>query len=117
MTDYGKHVCMYVDAKTQQFHTENDCTYTLILVTNQAKSYTRYKYYFSFDLSDKMNIGFRMKSGTRFMSSGQFITHRQLRNTINKDMYHTFINFASHSYARLYRNICKSFHRVQESIK
>ena len=37
--------CMYVcRCWNSAIYTENDCTCTLILVTNQAKSYTRYKF-------------------------------------------------------------------------
>ena len=107
--------CMCVNTETQQFHTEMDCAYTLIHVPNQHKLNTQRIHYFSFQLSNEMNISFDLKAGTSLMFSGQCITHRKLCNTSHKDSNDVFINFASYGNARLYRHIRNSFLRVEES--
>ena len=69
---------MCVNAATEEYHIENDCTYTLIHVPNQKRHAKSSKYYFSFKLSEETNICFQLKPVTSLIFSGQFITHRQV---------------------------------------
>ena len=76
---------MCIDAETAEFHTENDCTYTLIHVPKQEKTNRKCKYFLSFKLSTDINVSFPLNKGTSVMFSGQYLTHRQLSNTIDTD--------------------------------
>ena len=104
---------MCVNAETEEYHTEMDCTYTLIHVPNQKRDTGWCKYHFLFDLSTAVNISFHMVPGMSIMFSGQFATHRQSCDTINRKESDVFINFASYGNARLYRHIRNSFKRVK----
>ena len=106
--------CMCVNAQTTEFHTEMDCTYTLIHVPSQEPEQSAGKYNFVFQLSPSMNISIHMKAGLSFMFSGKFLTHRQSCDKDGRDSTGTFINFASYGNARLYRHIRNSFERVKE---
>ena len=107
--------CFCINAETAEFHTENDCTYTLIHVPKQEKTNRKCKYFFSFKLSTDINVSFSLNKGTSVMFSGLYLTHRQLSNTIPTDKKDSFVNFASYGNARLYRHIRNSFKRVKEA--
>ena len=106
--------CMCINAQTIEFHTEMDCTYTLIHVPDQDVSENNSEYHFMFQLSTLTNVSIHMKPGLSFMFSGQFLTHRQSSNNIEADTKGNFINFASYGNARLYRHIRNSFERVRK---
>ena len=106
--------CMCVNAQTTEFHTEMDCTYTLIHVPNQHVTENNSEYHFMFQLSTSVNVSIHMKPGLSFMFSGQFLTHRQSSDNNQQHKEGNFINFASYGNARLYRHIRNSFKRVTE---
>lgn len=64
-----------VNAETKQYHTEHDCTYTLISIPKQPKSSTDYD--FLFTLTSKQSINIPLESGVSFMFSGLFLRHCQ----------------------------------------
>ena len=107
--------CMCINAETADFHTENDCTYTMIHVPKQEKNYCQCQHFFSFKLSTDISIIFPLNKGTTVMFSGLYLTHRQLSNKIDTDKKDAFVNFASYGNARLYRHIRNSLKRVKES--
>ena len=63
-----------INASTKKWHTENDCSYTLVSVPEQ--DCTR-KYVFFIKLNANKYIGIPMASGVSFVSSMKFLTHRQ----------------------------------------
>ena len=61
---------MCVNAETQQFHTECDCTYTLIHVSQQVRKNNPAEYYFNFNLMKERTFSIQMKAGTSILFSG-----------------------------------------------
>ena len=94
-----------INAQTTQFHTEKDCTYTVIHVPKKATEQKKIKqndYRFLFKLKGNCNIG---------LFSGQCLTHRQSSNyDVSKDQ-SLFINFASYGNERMYRHLKTSIYR------
>ena len=58
----------------KRWHTENDCSYTLVSVPEQD---CVRKYVLFFKLNAKKYIGIPMASGVSFVSSMKLLTHRQ----------------------------------------
>ena len=101
-----------VNASTEKFHTEKDCTYTLIHVPKQKKSSdVNQQYRFVFQLMKHMNICITLRYGVSFIFSGQFLTHRQQCTKPHNTTDDFFFNIASYGNNRLYSHIKKSFHR------
>ena len=101
-----------MNAYTQKFHTESDCTSTVIVVPKQPKIKNNQKVYrFIFQLQKHMNISFKLKYGISFMFSGKCLIHRQqcTHTTHKKD--DAFFNIAAYGNKRLYSHINKSFER------
>lgn len=102
-----------VDATTGDFHTEQDCTYTLISIPNQntiSSKTAGENYHFLFCLTDKKNLNIPLNLGISFIFSAAFLTHRQHMNDLkhsNEDEH--FFNVASYGNKRLYHHIKKSF--------
>ena len=63
-----------INATTKKWHTENDCSYTLVSVPNQD---CVQEYVFFFRLNSSKYIGIPMKSRVSFVSSMKLLTHRQ----------------------------------------
>ena len=63
-----------INVSTDKWHTENDCSYTLVSMPKQE-----YKpnYVFFFQLNSKKQIGIPIVAGVSFMSSMKLLTHRQ----------------------------------------
>ena len=106
---------MCVNAETQQFHTECDCTYTLIHVSQQVRKNNPAEYYFNFNLMKERTFSIQMKASTSILFSGQHITHSQACSVVDNHDDNTFFNFASYGNARLFNHIRKSFERMNEN--
>ena len=106
-------ICM--DATTGQFHTEKDCTYTLISIPNQntiTKQSAAINYHFLFSLSNKIQLNIPLYPGISFIFSAAFLTHRQHINEYDKSNENErFFNVASYGNKRLYHHIKKSFNK------
>ena len=63
-----------INATTKKWHTENDCSYTLVSVPKQD---CVREYVFFFRLNSNKCIGIPMQSGVSFVSSMKLLTHRQ----------------------------------------
>ena len=109
----SKHGCWHtsicINAETEQFHTEDDCCYTLICVPNQIfdKNMKRSnRYDFIFKLTDQKNMSITLSPGSSFFFSGMYLTHRQNRTMSSgtKDDSH-FFNIASYGNKRLFSHI------------
>ena len=113
------HSAVCINAQTTQFHTENDCTYTLITVPKQEtnmKPFLRRQYNFLFKLKLHENIAIELVTGVTILFSGTFLTHRQHCDRASSSMDGIFFNFASYGTERLYRHIMTLFHRKSESL-
>ena len=101
---------MSVNSQTQEFHTEEYYTYTIINIPQQelrSKNNTLAEYIFIFQLNDKQIIEIPLKSGISFILSGKYLTHRQSSNYSLpcKDVF--FINFISYGSNCFYRHTKK----------
>jgi hypothetical protein len=106
-----------IDAVTKLFHTEKDCTYTLITIPLQEckfdkKDSTRYD--FIFKINDRRHINVRLTPGISFIFSGYYLTHRQSMSKMTKvdDQKFNFINIASYGNKRLFAHIRKTINRL-----
>ena len=95
-----------VSCQTTHFHTENDCTYTVICVPQQeVTSGKNSSYNFMIQLKSKMNIGFKLEEGLSFIHSGKYLTHKQMLNENTNDKNDVFINLASYGNEKLYNHL------------
>ena len=88
-----------VNATTGQFHTETDCTYTLISVPHQdAIKLDNHEnlYNFLFSLTAKKKVNIPLYPGVSFIFSAPFLTHRQHRNENALSLEDHFFNVASY---------------------
>ena len=103
-----------VDAQTSHFHTENDCTYTLISVPDQVcfkSSANSNNYSFIFKLSNTELINLNLIPGVSFIFSGMYLTHRQNKNRDETSTNDVFFNVASYGNKRLFNHIRKSINK------
>ena len=101
-----------VNSSTERFHTEDDCTSTVIVVPKQVKMKNEKKVYrFIFQLKKHLNISFKLKYGVSFMFSGKCLTHRQQCSHPIQEKNDLFFNIAAYGNKRLYSHINKSFQR------
>ena len=60
-----------VNARTNEFHTENDSTYTVITIPKQeANEKAEADYSFFFKVQDKENVSIKLTEGLTFLFSG-----------------------------------------------
>jgi len=103
-----------INAETKEYHTEHDCTYTLISVPNHSvpkPSLSSSKYDFLFRLTDNQSINITLKPGISLMFSGLFLTHRQNKSNDTTDTENNFFNIASYGNQRLFNHIRKTYNR------
>lgn len=100
-----------INAQTQQFHNENDCTYTIINVPHQDYFKTSTKkpnYKFIFKLSNMDMVNIELYPTMSFIFSGLFLTHRQNKKNDNISSNDVFFNIASYGNKRLFNHLRKS---------
>ena len=100
-----------VDAYTTDFHTENDCTYSVIHVPMQVESGKCNAYHFQFALNEKHNISIPLHECTTILFSAKCLTYRQtFEDKINtkKDV---FFNFGAYGNQQLFNHMRKTFVR------
>ena len=101
-----------VNARTNEFHTENDSTYTVITIPKQeANEKAEADYAFFFKVQDKHNVSIKLSEGLTFVFSGKLLTHRQSCNKESSIENELFINFASYGTQRLFTHIKNTFMR------
>ena len=108
---------MCVNAETNDYHIESDCTYTMIHVPKQVRKQPKRKFQFNFKFSNDVMYSISLNTGTSILFSGQYITHRQSCNLMDQIDDDTFFNFSSYGNGKLYRHIRKKFGRVMEAKK
>jgi hypothetical protein len=98
-----------VNAITKRYHTEQDCTYTVISVPNQTMNpniESRNRYDFIFQINPRQHISIKLSPGISFMFSGMYITHRQnMSDNKSSTDPQTFYNVASYGNKRLFSHI------------
>ena len=99
-----------MNASTASFHTENDCTYTLIGVPVQPK-HNLYK--FLFKINERITFSVVMNQNVSFIFSGSFLEHRQEFSSFTDDASGFFFNVASYGNGRLLSHIRQSILRVK----
>jgi len=103
-----------VDAKTDEFHNESDCTYTLISIPRQSyltNNSTCNRYHFLFQLTGRKNLNVPLYPGTSVLFSGMYLTHRQHHIADTSSSTNVFFNVASYGNKRLFNHIKKSFNK------
>ena len=103
-----------INAQTNQFHNENDCTYTLISIPYQtyfSRPSKKDRYHFIFKLSNTELIHLNFIPGVSFIFSGLFLTHRQNKNNNNTLSNDVFYNIASYGNKRLFNHLRKSINK------
>jgi hypothetical protein len=105
-----------VNATTKCFHTEPDCTYTLISVPNQSmksKDENINRYDFIFQISQRHHISIKLTPGVSFLFSGMYLTHRQnMCNNTSSCVPSHFFNVASYGNKRLFAHIRKTINKL-----
>ena len=105
-----------VNATTDEFHNEDDCTYTLITIPRQKSiedNKTCNNYHFLFHLTGKKNLNIPLYPGVSFLFSGAFLTHRQHRIEHVLSSNDIYFNIASYGNKRLFNHIKKSFNKTK----
>ena len=113
-SDYGiwKSV-MCVNAETEEMHSEDDCSYTVITVPRQDAMKNKREYRFMFQLNNQECFAVRMNQPITFMFSGKFLLHKQscsLHHPKGSD--DLFINFGTYANKKLFNHIRCSFARI-----
>ena len=98
-----------ISCQTEDFHTENDFTYTVINTPEQEMNGVGVT--FLFHLQDKLNFGIELLPGLSFVFSGKYLTHRQSIDDKTIDS-GEFINIASYGNQRLYNHIKSTIKRT-----
>ena len=98
-----------ISCQTEDLHTENDFTYTVINTPAQTNNMVVAN--FLFELQDSLTIGIKLEPGLSFIFSGKYLTHRQAIDdrTINHG---DFVNLASYGNKRLYNHIKSTIKRT-----
>ena len=100
-----------VNALTEEFHTEDDSTYTGIKIPNQEHEQKLSKYHFVLNFSNKHNVAIQLIAGTTFLFSGKLSTHRQSCNVEYDPKKELFINFGFYGTNKLFTYLKDSFMR------
>ena len=104
-----------VNAVTEELHTEDDVTYTVIDVPLQKKSTTDIKYHFLFYINKNINLSLPMNPGTSIVFSGKLLTHRQSCNVYKATEDELFFNFGAYGNKKLYNHIKQSYNCIDTS--
>ena len=113
---YQSELC--VNSITKTFHTECDCTYTMITVPTQKTSAEENKLgrsptYFLFEINDKVILALHMKVNLSFMFHGHCLSHRQhCSDSYYQSNKQPFFNIGCYGNGRLFNHVKKSFERL-----
>ena len=112
---YGIYKSVFcVNAETEELHTENDCSYTVISTPRRLEKKPSYHFNFLFQFNSLDGIYFEMDQPITFMFSGKLLMHRQFCNSkvIKKDK--LFFNFATYTNKKIFNHVKCSFGRVSK---
>ena len=91
-----------VDAETSVYHTERDCSYTLISVPQQEHMDSK-EFVFQFKINEQLILDIDMVPGISFTYSAYLLTHRQQRVRGNN-----FFSIAAYANAKFYASAKQS---------
>ena len=97
------------DAYTEIFHTEKDCTYTLISTPSQERKNLARNLQFKFLLNEKILLNIPLLEQSTLLFSAYFLSHRQQCDSDTS--LPSCINLASYSNYRTFTNLRQSFRR------
>jgi hypothetical protein len=101
--------CICINAETQTYHTEHDCTYTMITIPSQTHTKkSTIVYDFLFELTSKQSINIPLEAGVSFIFSGLFLKHRQNKSHGICTADNTFFNIASYGNKKLFYHLRKT---------
>ena len=100
-----------ISARTGIFHTEDDCSYTVITVPKQELKAAGKDYHFIFKLSLEQSISLNMNKPLTFMFSGKCLTHQQSNFEDGNDIDNTLYNFASYTNKNIFNDVKCSLNR------
>ena len=105
-----------INAITKEFHTEKDCTYTLISIPLQDCNHKKnkaHRYDFIFKINDRKHISIKLTPGTSFIFSGLYLTHHQNMSVDNETINESnFFNIASYGNKRLFTHLRKTINKL-----
>ena len=103
-----------LNGQTSNFHSEQDCTYTFIMVPKQDMNMNngnKYQRVFLININDENTFAFPMTHNLSFVFSGKFITHRQHCDAKCYNDSSLFYNIVCYGNKRLYSHLKNSFLR------
>ena len=106
---------MFVDGKTENFHTEKDCSYTFITVPQQilhSNLTDNERPKFVFKIDEERELSLPLVNGVSFLYNATFLTHRQRYDAILKKDEPRFFNISSYSNEKLFNHLRLSFKRT-----
>ena len=87
---------IFINARTSEFHTESDSTYTAIHIPQQETKLKSGEYHFVFKIKDRENVSITLSPGISFLFLGKILTHRQSCTKAFSCDDELFINFSSY---------------------
>lgn len=106
---------MFVDGRTNEYHRENDCSYTYITVPRQNMIKDRQCYekpHFSLKIDEERVIMLPLLDNISFFYNASFLMHRQSYTPIADGVNNCFFNVSSYSNEKLFNHLRKSFNRL-----
>ena len=103
-----------LNGQTSNFHSENDCTYTLVTVPKQCNKMNhgnKNRRMFLININEQNIFAVPMTHNLSLLYSGNFITHRQHCDRECEKDGSLFYNIVSYGNQRLYSHLKKSFLR------
>ena len=105
---------LFIDTRTESFHRENDCAYTMITVPNQhmdREKHPSQQPAFIFKINEQQNITLPLTSDVTFFYNASFLTHRQSYTPTETKDSHKFFNISSYANEKIFNHLLLSFER------
>ena len=112
---FSMNIC--VDVYTELFHTEKDCSYTLMNVPFQKAIYGKdHDKLFCFRINHSLTLGIKMIQGLSFIFSSVCLTHSQQFHKLENSQLQT-VNLSSYSNKMLFGHLKSSYKRKKAMSK
>ena len=111
---------LYVNGRTDNMHSENDCAYTLITVPSQVVSKNIplcNQPVFLFQVGTKEQIMLPLVNNLSFVYNGNFVMHRQAFTPIKHIHSAKFFNISSYGNAKIFNHLRRTFERLGKKIE
>ena len=106
---------LFVDGRTENYHVENDCSYTLITVPKQLVKTDislDERAYFIFKIEQDRDLYLPLTPHLTFMYNASFLTHRQSYVPFQDKDEPRFYNISTYSNEKIFNHLRKSFQRL-----